>query len=111
MEQFGMKGFTSSQAWMDSGTFYSGVGWPANISEAGERPVYGIWNLWKQSMPGQMYGSTAVVLRNSVVKDGVFTWPTDSGGWIQVCNRTWNKGNSPQRCSSIPTASSIPPSS
>ena len=39
-------------------------------------------------MPGRMYGSTAVVLRNSVVRAGTFTAPMDSGAWIQMCNAT-----------------------
>jgi hypothetical protein len=84
---FGMKGFSlPSPDWMQpkaGGTQFttpdSGVGWPANLTEAADRPVYGIWNLWKQSMPGRMYGSTALVLRNSVVRAAAFTAPMDSG--------------------------------
>lgn len=83
---FGMKGFSKpSPDWMKG---HSGVGWPASVTEAADRPVYGIWNLWKQSMPGRMYGSTALVLRNSVVQAATFTVPMDSGAWIQVCNAT-----------------------
>ena len=85
---FGMKGFSlPSPAWMQpksGGTQFttpdSGVGWPANLSEAADRPVYGIWNLWKQAMPGRMYGSTALVFRNSVVQASTFIAPMDSGG-------------------------------
>ena len=86
---FGMKPFSlPSPAWMTP--LYNGIGWPASVQEAADRPVYGIWNLWKQAMPGRMYGRAAVVFRNSVVQAGTFTAPMDSGAWIQECNATRN---------------------
>eukprot|EP01052_Picozoa_sp_SAG31_P018249 SAG31_NODE_1286_length_9000_cov_2.244692_4_plen_529_part_00 len=92
---FAMKGFSlPTPAWMkrDGTSQFTtpdpGIGWPANIAEAQNRPIYGIWNLWKQAMPGRMYGSTALVFRNSVVMNGTFTVPMDSGAWIQMCNTT-----------------------
>ena len=83
-----------------SGSTFGGqqIGWPKSVAEAGERPLYGMWNLWKQSMPGRMYGDVAIVLRNSVVKHAVLTVPLDSGGWIQFCNFSWAQRARDEQC-------------
>jgi hypothetical protein len=102
---FGMKPFSlPTPAWLDRQDPGSGVGWPASLAEARDRPVYGIWNLWKQAMPGRMYGAVATVLRNSVVQAGTFTAPMDSGAWIQVCNTTRNIDGYASLCSQADTA-------
>jgi hypothetical protein len=100
---FGMRGFSAATpAWDRPGTgaMFGGqqIGWPGSLSEAADRPFYGMWNLWKQALPGRMYGDVAVVLRNSVVRDAVVTVPVDSGGWIQFCNFSFAQGARDEHC-------------
>ena len=96
----GMRPFSRAIPFPSAHPMWPG-GFPANLSEASDRIVYGIFNQHKVDFPNFLWGDVALIFNNSRVGDMALLTPMDSGDFSIGCNATFTQ----QLCSSWTNAS------
>eukprot|EP01062_Namystynia_karyoxenos_P062807 TRINITY_DN55670_c0_g1_i1.p1 TRINITY_DN55670_c0_g1~~TRINITY_DN55670_c0_g1_i1.p1 ORF type:complete len:502 (+),score=86.39 TRINITY_DN55670_c0_g1_i1:95-1600(+) len=67
-------------------------GWPASMSEANDRAVYGVWNQHRLAFPPFLWGDVAVVFNTTALHDALLITPVDTGDFTIGCNTEFIKG-------------------